>query len=53
MSEEGYWDELTDGSLSMDTLNKIKKKFTTMHLYIAHEVAEAISYIRYGLGITA
>lgn len=53
MTEEGYWNELTEGNPSMDTLNKIKKKFTTIHLYPEHEAAEAISYIGYGLGITA
>lgn len=53
MTEEGYWSELTEGSPSVDTLNKIKKKFTTIHLYPEHEAAEAISYIGYGLGITA
>lgn len=53
MTEEGYWNELTDGSPSMDTLNKIKKKFITIHQYPEHEVTEAFSYIGCGLGITA
>lgn len=52
MTEEGYWEELTDGNPSVDTLNRIKKKFTTIHQYPEHEATEAISYIGYGLGIT-
>lgn len=53
MTDEGYWSELTEGNPSVDTLNKIKKKFITIHQYPEHEAAEAISYIGYGLGITA
>lgn len=53
MTEEGYWSELTDGSPTMATLNKIKEKFIKIHLYPEHEAAEAVSYLGYGLGITA
>ncbi len=53
MTEEGYWSELTDGNPSVDTLNRIKKKFISIHQYPEHEVAEAMAYIGYGLGITA
>lgn len=53
MTEEGYWTELTLGNPSVDTLNKIKKKFITIHQYPEREVSEAIFYIGYGLGITA
>lgn len=53
MTEEGYWSELTEGSPSMTTLNKIKEKFIKIHLYPEHEAAEAVSYLGYGLGITA
>lgn len=52
MTEEGYWSELTEGNPSVDTLNRIKKKFITIHQYPEHEATEAISYIGYGLGIT-
>ena len=51
MTDEGYWTELTEGNPSVDTLNRIKKKFITIHQYPEHEVTEAISYIGYGLGI--
>lgn len=53
MTEEGYWTELTEGNPSVDTLNRIKKKFITIHQYPEHEVTEAMAYIGYGLGITA
>lgn len=53
MTEEGYWKDLTEGTPTVDTLNKIKKKFTTIHHYPEHEAAEAVSYLGYGLGITA
>ena len=53
MTEEGYWTELTVGNPSVDALNKIKKKFITIHQYPEREVSEAIFYIGYGLGITA
>lgn len=53
MTEEGYWTELTDRNSSVDTLNRIKKKFITIHQYPEHEATEALSYIGYGLGIIA
>lgn len=53
MSEEGYWSELIGSNSPVDSLNRIKKNFITLHKYPEHEVTEAMSYIGYGLGIIA